>query len=56
MKTNAIPRALTYNILLILVAIAAKMFPRSGLLQKMSMMCIKNNGGWKNVPRKETPT
>jgi hypothetical protein len=32
--------------LFILLAIAAKMFAKSGLLQKMSMMWMKNKGEW----------
>ncbi len=38
------------------IAIAAKMLPRSGLLQKISIMWIKNKGGWKKVPKNDTPT
>ncbi len=56
MNTKAIPKALTYKIDLMELAIAAKIFPKSGLLQKMSIMWMKNSGGWKNVPRNDTPT
>jgi hypothetical protein len=56
MNTKTIPKNDTYIIDFIDIAIAAKMFPKSGLLQKISIMWMKNKGGWKNVPKNDTPT
>ena len=39
-----------------LYAIAANISPSYGLLQKMSIMWMKKSGGWKKVPKKDTPT
>lgn len=50
------PKKDTYMIDFIDIAMAAKMLPKSGLLQNMSIMWMKNRGGWKNVPKNDTPT
>jgi hypothetical protein len=39
-----------------LYAMAANISPSSGLLQNISMIWMKNSGGWKKVPKKDTPT
>ena len=54
MNTKKMPSKETYIIERIELAIAAKMFPRSGLLQNMSIMWMKNSGGWKKVPKNDT--